>query len=243
MGRLATIFVALAWPALAQDVPLSEGAVVTAELIAPTDRYDHGVLGDAVEWGGLRLGINTCIGCARQSVQTLTITLPVTRVFEDVTARVADLDGDGRAEVIVVETDMVQGGSLAIYDAQGKRAATAFPGQTHRWVAPAGIGDFNGDGRIEIAYVDRPHIAREVVFLRYKYGKLTEIARAPGYSNHRIGDASISGGTRRCGGQDTLVLASADWSRVMELRLKGSRIIAQDIGALTGQDALTPGCP
>ena len=63
VGRLATIFVALAWPALAQDVPLSEGAVVTAELIAPTDRYDHGVLGDAVEWGGLRLGINTCIGC------------------------------------------------------------------------------------------------------------------------------------------------------------------------------------
>lgn len=239
LGKLAAIFVALALPALAQEVAVTEGAVVTARLIQPTGRYDHAVLGDALEWGGLELGINTCLGCAKDRLQTLTITLPVTRVFEDVTARVADLDGDGRAEVIVVETDLARGGSLAIYDARGKRAATAFPGQTHRWVAPAGVGDFNGDGRIEIAYVDRPHLAREVVFLRYHSGNLTEIARAAGFTNHRIGDALISGGTRRCGGRDTLVLANGEWSRVMELWLDAGRVRTSDLGVLRDNHALS----
>ncbi|MDP4032774.1 MAG: VCBS repeat-containing protein [Pseudorhodobacter sp.] len=197
----------------------TRGEVMSARLIQPTDRYDHGVLGDALEWGGLALTVRPCPDCAKT---TLTITLPDTRVFEDVEARLADLDGDGRAEVLVVETDLTLGASLAIYDATGKVAATPHIGQTHRWLAPAGWGDFDDDGEVEIAYVDRPHLLRELVFLRYRDGRLSEIARIPGLTNHRIGDSTISGGTRNCGMGDELILADARWQRVMALRLNAS---------------------
>ncbi len=225
--RLAAVCCLIAAPALAQGV-------TSAALVQPTDRYDHAVLGDALEWGGLSLTLRSGM---------VTFLLPQTRVFEDIEARVADLDGDGRAEVIVVETDMALGATLAIYDASGKRAATQPVGLTHRWLAPAGIGDFDGDGRIEIAYVDRPHLARELVFLRYTDGKLTEIARAPGFTNHRIGQDVISGGTVVCEGRDTLVLATPDWSHRLAVRLEGDRVVTGPAGRQRGLDAWTPACP
>lgn len=203
------------------------GDVISARLVAPTARYDHGVLGDALEWGGMEIGFRRCVGCA---VETLVITLPETRVFEDVAARLADLDGDGRREVLVVETDLKLGASLAVYDMRGKVAATPHIGQPHRWLAPAGVGDFDGDGAPEIAYVDRPHLKRDLVFLRYHEGRLTELARLPGLTNHRIGDDHISGGTRNCGAGDELVLVDAGWSEIMAVRLDG--MAPRSLGAL-----------
>jgi len=229
--------------AQAERVPVAQGEVIRATLIDPTDRYDHDILGSLPDWGGLVIKVNTCLECAGFIFADVVVTLPKTRVFEDVEARVADLDGDGRSEVIVVETDMARGATLAIYDATGKRASTKPVGQTHRWLAPAGIGDFDGDGRVEIAYVDRPHLAKELVFLRYADGTLTEIARAPGFANHRIGQEVISGGTLRCDGQDRLIVASGDWSRRLTVRLDGRRITAKDAGPLTGTDQWQPVCP
>jgi len=225
--RAAAMLCLMALPAAAD--------VTAARLVQPTDRYDHAVLGDALEWGGLRI---TVAGQA-----DLLITLPESRVFEDIETRIADLDGDGAAEVIVVETDMARGATLAVYDASGKRAATEPVGRTHRWLAPAGIGDFDGDGRVEIAYVDRPHLARELVFLRYDRGTLTEVARISGLTNHRIGQDTISGGSVVCDGQDTLIVASADWSRRVAVRLKGGAVSTQDAGPLRGAGAWTPSCP
>jgi FG-GAP-like repeat len=221
------------WP-LAARTPLPVPGIVAAALILPTDRYDHAVLGDALEWGGLRLTIDTCPPCADRRLKALTLTLPASRVFEDVTARVVDVTGDGLAEVVVVETDLARGASLAVYDAFGRRVATPFIGQTHRWLAPAGVGDFDGDGRIEIAYIDRPHLLRDLVFLRLDGGRLREIARLPGLTNHRIGDRVISGGTRNCGSGDELVLSSANGSRAMVATMSGMR----DAGPISAMDEL-----
>ncbi len=77
-----------------------------ASYIMPTKRYDHAILGDNVEWGALRLV--TTLG------RRLTITLPETRVFEDLAPRLADIDADGNPEVVVVETDIAQGARLAV---------------------------------------------------------------------------------------------------------------------------------
>lgn len=219
--RLALALVLVAGAAHAERVLPSRGEVIRAELVQPTDRYDHGVLGDALEWGGLQMTVNTCIGCAGLHLADVMVTLPPTRVFEDVAARVYDLDGDGRSEVIVVETDLALGASLAIYGPQGRIAATPFIGQPQRWLAPAGVGDFDGDGRVEVAYVDRPHLLRDLVFLRLEKGALVEVARLPGLTNHRIGDRAISSGSRNCGQGDEVVLALADWTGLVAVRLQG----------------------
>ena len=212
-----TVLATVSAPVMAQDI-------TSARLTDATGRYDHGVLGDALEWGGLELSLS--------DGKRLKVTLPESRVFEDVEARLGDFDGDGRAEVMVVETNIATGGSLAIYDQTGKRAATDHIGQTHRWLAPAGWGDFDGDGRTEIAYVDRPHLARELVFLQLDGNKLTEIARLKGVTNHRIGDNRISGGVRRCDGKDSLILATADWQSVVEVTLTESGPKARQVKPL-----------
>jgi hypothetical protein len=196
----------------------------------PTDRYDHAVLGDAMEWGGLDL--------TTASGQVLRVTLPESRVFEDVTTRLADLDGDGDREVIVVETDIARGAMLAVYDASGRVAATAPFGETHRWLAPAGIADLDGDGRIEIAYVDRPHLARELVVVRLEGAELIELARLAGLTNHRIGDSVIRGGVRDCGSGPDLRLAEPTWTRVMRVVFQDGRLTAQPLGAISGPKGL-----
>lgn len=204
--------------------------ITAARLTAPTLRYAHGVFGDDTSYGALVLEVTGCAGCADPDNREITLNLPDDRVFEDRQARLADLDGDGQAEVVVVETDIRLGATLAIYDATGKRAATAPVGQTRRWLAPAGIGDFDGDGRVEIAYVDRPHLAKELVFVRYEGGLLTEIARAPGLTNHHYGQAEIMGGLRRCDGRDSLVLASSDGRRTVEVVLRAGAPEVSDRG-------------
>lgn len=219
-GRAATAAVILslaACPAALAEVAQPHG--LKAELVQPTDRYDHAVFGDALEWGGLHITAWPCADCGADGK---TFTLPETAVFEDIAARVLDLDGDGSAEVLVVETRLTQGASLAIYNASGKIAATPYIGRARRWLAPAGLGDFDGDGTPEIAYIDRPHLLRDVVFLRYRDRRLTEIARLPGLTNHRFGDPLISGGVRNCGAGDELVLANADWTEIMAVRLDGT---------------------
>lgn len=216
----------LAAPALAD---VRYWSISGAELEQPTDRYDHAVLGDALEWAALRitLSLQGCAGSCSDR-KDLRVTLPPRRVFEDVTARVVDVDGDHLPEVVVVETDIRRGAMLSVYGAEGQLIAQTRPlGQPHRWLAPAGVGDFDGDGRLEIAYVDRPHLARELVFVRLLDGALVELARLPGLTNHRIGDDFISGGLRDCGQGAQVVLASGDWSRLMAANMRGS----VDLGA------------
>ena len=224
-AAIATTLVALAFPVAAQ----TDGPIVAATLVLPTDRYDHAVLGDALEWGGLRLKVGS---------RSFTITLPETRVFEDIEARLADVTGDGAPEVIVVETDLAKGASLAVYGPDGKIAATPFIGQSSRWLAPAGIDDFDGDGLVEIAYVDRPHLLKELVFVRPEGDRLVETLRLPGLTNHRIGDDFISGGVRDCGQGPELILASTDWTRVMRVR-QGQ---VTDLGPMPAGGLTIPPC-
>jgi len=221
------VLAVLAGPALAQTSPTPR--VLSADLMDPTDRYDHGVLGDKLEWGALRIATDQ---------GDVIFRLPEARVFEDVEARLADVTGDGAPEIIVVETDRARGASLAVYGPLGKIAATPYIGQTHRWLAPAGIADLDGDGRVEIAYVDRPHLRKELVFVRMEDGQLVETHRLPGLTNHRIGDDFISGGVRDCGAGPELILASVDWTRVMAVR----KDTVTDIGLLPATGLTVPPC-
>ncbi|WP_373353815.1 FG-GAP repeat domain-containing protein [Pseudoroseicyclus sp. CXY001] len=242
--RGAALLLALwAGGAAAEDgLALIEGAdrPVRAVYDAPTDRYDHGVLGDAIEWGALVFTFDRCPACANFQPVHRRLTLPESRVFEDLEPRLADIDGDGVAEAITVESDLALGARLAVYAPSGLMAATPFIGQPHRWLAPLGAADLDGDGRVELAYVDRPHLARVLRVVRQDGAALVEVAALSGVTAHRIGEDWISGGIRDCGVGPEIIVASPDWARVLAVTFDGAELTARDIGsAAAGRPAFT----
>ena len=203
---------------------------------APTRRYRHGVFGDEIEWGELtyvRQG-----SAAHGPYIYEKITLPKSRVFEDLAPRLIDLDGDGNSEIVLIETHVNKGAQLAVYDLVDQKlqkiASTPHIGRTHRWLAPIGAADLDGDGYVELAYIDRPHLAKLLKIWRYKDGKLKLVAEAGNLTNHQFGDDYISGGIRDCGNGPEMVTANANWSEIMISRFDGTKITAQKAGTYTG---------
>lgn len=193
----------------------------------PTTRYDHGILGDAIEWGTLTLELSN--GVIRRFI------LPHSLVFEDTAPRLADLDGDGTPEVIVVESSLTQGARLAVYGPGGRITATDHIGRKNRWLAPVGAADFTGDGRLEIAIVVTPHLAGVVQLLAYRDEILAVIASLDGFTNHRIGDTDIVGGIRDCGAKPQMILAQVPWyhrakSPMMALSLNDGTLVSHSFG-------------
>ena len=187
----------------------------------PTDRYDHAILGDAIEWGALVI--------QTEGGKQFRLRLPETRVFEDFAPRLFSPPGEDPL-VAVIETDLSLGARLALYRETGLVAATPFIGSTHRWLAPIGAADLDGDGRIEFAYVDRPHLARTIMVWRYNRGALTLAGQLDGYTNHRIGEDNIAGGMRDCGQGPEMVVADASWSTIYAVTWDGSGFAAQPLG-------------
>ena len=220
-------------PALAWAAP--PNVIIKAQYEDPTTRYDHGILGDKIEWGALRLTVDQCFGCAAKSLRDFVIRLPETRVFEDTAPRLVELNGDDSPEVMVVETDFARGARLAIYDENGLIAATPFIGQTHRWLAPIGAADLDGDGLVEVGYVDRPHLARLIRVWRFKDAQLKLVAELAGFTNHAIGQDTIAGGIRDCGQGPEMIVADARWRYLYAVTMVGDSLTARKIGPHKGR--------
>ena len=219
--------------------------VLDAQYRDPTDRYNHAVLGDAAEWGALSLRVDTCPGCALLRVSEVIIRLPDTRVFEDIAPRLIDLDFDDAPEVVVIESDAGLGARLAIYDAEGFVTGTPFIGTRFRWLAPLGAADLDGDGAMDLAYIDRPHLAKILRVWRYADRSLTEIASLNGLTNHKIGEDFISGGIRTCGPVSEIITADANWQNVMTTKIENGKLNARAIAPFKNSDSLTSAlnCP
>ena len=199
LARCLFIFSVL-WPAAAAGTDrLPDGLVTTGQrdiaaawLTGPSRIYDHGVLGDAIEATGLAVKM--------RDGRELSFQLAGASVFEDRRARLADLDGDGRDKIIVVRSYLDRGAALAVFrpvmDRSGGNrleliAETSPIGRAHRWLNPAGIADFDGDGQMEVALVVTPHIGGTLKIYQLRDGRLVEEWSSEGYSNHAMGSRNL----------------------------------------------------
>jgi len=181
----------------AGNARLPDGGLATAEagdirkawFAGPTEMYRHGILGDPIEAAML---IAEDSGGARYA-----ITAGADAVFEDLQPRLADLDGDGRNEIVAIRTFTHAGASIAVYGLAGGNltllAQTPPIGLSFRWRNPSAIADFDARPGLEIAEVVTPHIGGTLRLWNFnrRAARLDEIANAYGFSNHFIGSREL----------------------------------------------------
>jgi hypothetical protein len=161
----------------------SSGPIARAWLASPTTRYDHGILGDAVEAGRLNMD--------RRDGKTGAVTLGSDAVFEDLWPRIVTIDGQPR--IVVVKSYLARGSALAIVDPAAMRIVAETPpiGHPHAWLNPAGVADFNGDGSTDIALVRQPHVVGRLELWSFKDGGLRKVAEVSDVANHFIGSRAL----------------------------------------------------
>lgn len=200
------------------------GSVEYAWYTRPTDRYAHGVLGDKIEGGGLKIIVDG---------EEYEIVLASNRVFEDIKPRLVDLDGDGSTEIITIQSSTRAGGAVVVYGFQDGKiiqvAASDFIGTPNRWLNIAAIADFRGNGLKQIIWVETPHIGGKLHIGDYD-GKAFKVVDQAGFqwprgkglmSNHAIGsrnqDLSVTTDLDNDGTLD-LVLPGADRKGIWVMR-------------------------
>lgn len=204
------------------EVGFGRAGIVAAWLAGPTTRYDHAVLGDGIEASAV-----VAIDDLRSRHR---FELAENQVFEDRLARVVDMDGDGRNEIVVVRSDLDLGAALVVLGLVGGElrllAETAPIGRAYRWLNPAGFGDFDGDGRREVAIVVTPHIGGSLQIFEFTRAGMRREGSAPGFSNHVMGsrELGLSAVLDADGdGIDDLALPSADRRALRIVGFPGGR--------------------
>ncbi|PWL36626.1 VCBS repeat-containing protein [Marivita sp. XM-24bin2] len=204
--------------------------IVSARYDGPTTRYPHGVLGDDVEYDTLSVRLSDGREISTRWAEDI--------VFEDLAPRVVDVTGDGAPEIVTIESHARAGARLAIWglvDGTVQQIATTpHIGTRFRWLAPVAIVDLDGDGRVELAYVDRPHLAKVLRVWRFDPSRsdpLTQVASMDGVTNHQIGWDYIAGGVRDCDMDPEMVLADARWTDVVAVRFDGAMLSQERLGA------------
>ncbi len=187
------------------EITYGESDIRSAWLTGPTRRYAHAILGDAIEATGV--AVISLMG------EEILFEVGPESVFEDLRVRLVDLNGDEKDELIVIRSYLDAGAALAVYGlVNGEIVAmgeTPAIGVSNRWLNPAGAADFDGDGDIEIAYVETPHIGGTLRFFSLKPEGLVEETALQGFSNHAIGSRELD------------LAAVIDWNRdgVLDLAL------------------------
>ena len=171
------------------DGRIAEGKrdIARAWFAEPTGRYGHGVLGDAVEAGSLVV--------ERRDGRRDIVRLDNDAVFEDLEPRIAELGGDGRERIVAVKSYLQRGSALAVIGERDGRfaivAETPPIGTPNRWLNPAGIADFDGDGHTDIALVRMPHATGLLELWTWRDGTLDRRLELGDVSNHAVGSRML----------------------------------------------------
>lgn len=161
----------------------SSKTIKAAWLTGSTRRYRHGVLGDDTEASGFSV--------IDRKGKRYDFKLDNESVFEDRKVRIADLNNDGKEEFIVVRSYLNSGAALSVYGVRNEKlvlvAETSSIGTPNRWLNPAVVADVDNDGKLEIAYVQTPHIGGILHVLNLVNDKLIYKYKTYQNSNHGIG--------------------------------------------------------
>ena len=242
MRGLALLLVLMATGASAQEACTQGDGTILRQVCylsdpPPAAPYGHTILGDTPEWSSLSLDWGPGADEAYSGGARLLVMRLEGGIFEDVAPRIVELGDDPLPEVLVVNSEAGQGARALIFDvnADGVRViAGPFIGQQNRWLAPVGVADLDGDGLAEIAWVDRPHLARVLRIFRVRGAGLVQVAEMDGVTNHRIGEDHITGGIRNCEQGPEMVLVTSDWSRIVGVTMRGKELRRRDLGPFNG---------
>lgn len=199
---------------------------VRATYASPTDRYPHNIMGRLSAHTDLVVAVKPCQNCAEYP-EPIVVRLPESLVFEDFAPRLADLDLDGRPEIVVVESHQNKGARLAIWEVTigdgslrlVRGAATDFIGRRFRWLAPIGAADFDGNGILELAYVETPHLGKTLRIVERDGKRLRDIAAVQGVTNHAIGQETVHSRIESCAGVPVIFALDANGRQIVSIRM------------------------
>ncbi len=169
-----------------RQINRSNTNTVYAQYAQPTTKYKHNILGDPIEAEQL---------VVLRDGTTYTHTVSDQYVFEDIKPRLFDVDNDGQMEIITIRTHVTKGAGIMIYKIV-KNALTEFAwveeiGTPYRWLNIVAIYDLDGDGTIELVWIQTPHIGGILKVTRIEAGKLETLSELSNYSNHTIGERNL----------------------------------------------------
>jgi hypothetical protein len=195
-------------------------------------RYDHGVLGDAIE-------ATRVLWLERHGLDVLReLNMPPPHVFEDIAPRPVVLPGAQGARGLLTVRSGPEGGQLALVTADPARrhgmrlsALGDTVGGYHRWLAPT------TDGRHLVA-VHTPHIGGVLHVYQPEGERLTRRRLQGNVSTHRIGAREIDLAAwlqglltlpSQNGRQLRLFNPAADWTELPAVALPGRAILTATV--------------
>ncbi|GAB4307367.1 MAG: hypothetical protein Kow00117_00560 [Phototrophicales bacterium] len=185
---------------------------------ATNQRYVHGIMGDDLE------GVSLLVFDLQDGSIISTVDLDGDSVFEGLSPFWADVNEDGKLDLITTVSNAAQGAQIRVYQDDGSILAQGPAiGRGGRWRHQLAWGAFGINGENLLVEVLTPHIGGVVGFYRYDgAGNLEIIAQRSGYTSHVIGSRNLDmavAGDFDGDGQLEIVLPSQDRTRIAGLGL------------------------
>lgn len=158
-------------------------------LTDPTDQYQHGILGDAIEASSV-----TIVDMLNEPIVTSKFFVPEDWVIESLAPIWSDWDLDGEREIVLTVSNSSSGAKLVLYDEVGNTLAESEAiGRGNRWRHALTIASFGKEGQRLLVDVKTPHIGGGVSF--YSWDQESKVLKTEAsiaqYSTHDIGSREM----------------------------------------------------